>query len=125
MTETPIQHSTLNVQNSTRRVAITGIGIISPFGRGRNAALEALRNGRSGIRGIESIDASELTCRIAGEVPRDAIDTSAAKVDRFALFALLAADEAMQQAGLHSERPDSHRFGVIIGTGLGGCETLD
>ena len=110
---------------SLPRVAITGIGIISPFGRGRNAALEALRNGRSGIRGIESIDASELTCRIAGEVPRDAIDTSAAKVDRFALFAILAADEAMLQAGLHSERPDSHRFGVIIGTGLGGCETLD
>ena len=51
------------------RVAITGIGIVSPFGGGRSAALESLRNARSGVRLIRSIDASALNCRIAGEVP--------------------------------------------------------
>lgn len=105
------------------RVAITGIGIISPFGRGRDAALDALRNARSGIRGIESIDASTLNCRIAGEVPRDAHEGTFRGFDRFTRFALIAAEEAFDQAG----RPevDPSRFGVIIGTGLGGCETLD
>lgn len=107
------------------RVAITGIGIVSPFGRGRGATIEALRNGRSGVRRIESIDASELNCRIAGEVPRDAHDGQFRGFDRFTRFALIAAEEAAAQAGLTAERADPARFGVIIGTGLGGCETMD
>ena len=105
------------------RVAITGVGIVSPFGRGRDAALEALRNARSGIRRIESIDASPLNCRIGGEVPREAHEGAFRGFDRFTRLALIAADEAFEQA----RRPqvDPTRFGVIIGTGLGGCETLD
>ena len=55
-----------------RRVAITGIGIVSPFGRGKRAAVDALRAGRSGVRLIESIDTAALNCRIGGEVPRQA-----------------------------------------------------
>jgi beta-ketoacyl-acyl-carrier-protein synthase II len=110
---------------SPRRVAITGIGIVSPFGRGRAATLDALRNARSGVRLISSIDASSLNCRIAGEVPADADDLSIRGVDRFTRFALLASDEAMQQSGLNASAIDSTRFGVILGTGLGGTETLD
>ena len=105
------------------RVAITGIGIVSPFGCGRDAALEALRAGRSGIRRITSIDASELTCRIGGEVPFD--EPPQRGVDRFARFALAAADEAAAQAGLASIGVEPESLGVLIGTGLGGCETLD
>lgn len=109
------------------RVAITGIGLISPFGGGRAAALDALRSGRSGIRGITSIDVSALNCRIAGEVPSDAhtgLDTGLYKGhDRFTRFALIAAEEAAQQAGDLGLPPE--RVGVLIGTGLGGCETLD
>ena len=51
------------------RVAVTGIGIVSPFGRGKASAIDALRNGRSGVRLIESIDTAKLNCRIGGEVP--------------------------------------------------------
>lgn len=105
------------------RVAITGIGIISPFGRGRDAALDALRNGRSGIRLIEAFDAGNLNCRIAGEVPREAHEGAFRGFDRFTRFALIAAEEAMAQAQIGAIDPT--RFGVIIGTGLGGCEALD
>ena len=109
------------------RVAITGIGIVSPFGRGHDAALSALREGRSGIRHIESIDASALNSRIAGEVPREAFegDSTPQKADRFTRFALMAAEEATAQGELDSIGADRDRIGVLIGTGLGGCETLD
>ena len=105
------------------RVAITGIGIISPFGKGKAAALTALRAGASGIRRITSIDASELNCKIGGEVPVD--DSPRRGYDRFTRFALVAAEEAAQQANLASIGVDPDRIGVLVGTGLGGCETLD
>ncbi len=107
----------------TTRVAITGIGMVSPFGRGKAAALDALRNARSGIRTITSIDASSLNCRIAGEVPSDAPAGMHRGHDRFTRFALIAAEEAMAEAG--DLGIDPLRFGVLLGTGLGGCETLD
>ncbi len=105
------------------RVVITGIGIVSPFGRGRAAALEALRSARSGVRPIASIDASALNCRIAGEVPADAHDATHRGHDRFTRFALIAAEEALAQSGALDAEPE--RVGVILGTGLGGAETLD
>lgn len=105
------------------RVAITGIGLISPFGAGKSAALDALRNARSGVRTITSIDASVLNCRIAGEVPAEAHEGRIKGHDRFTRFALLAAEEAVEQAGALGVAPE--RLGVLIGTGLGGCETLD
>jgi nodulation protein E len=107
----------------TIRVAITGIGIVSPFGGGKAAALDALRASRSGVRTITSIDASALHCRIAGEVPSDAHEGQHRGHDRFTRFALIAAEEAAAQAG--DLGVDPHRFGVLLGTGLGGCETLD
>ncbi len=106
------------------RVAITGLGIVSPFGRGIDAARAALRAGRRGIRRIESIDTTALKCRIAGEVPSAAHEGTFRGFDRFSRFALLAADEAMAQANAR-DAIDPARFGAIIGTGLGGCETLD
>jgi nodulation protein E len=114
--------SILNPQSSIR-VAITGIGIVSPFGRGKAAALEALREARSGVRTISSIDASALNCRIAGEVPGQAHEGLYRGHDRFTRFALIAAEEATAQAGALGV--EEERIGVLIGTGLGGCETLD
>ncbi len=106
-----------------RRVAITGVGIVSAPGRGRDATLESLRQARSGIRTITSIDTAPLNCRIAGEVPAEAHEGQHRGHDRFSRFALIAADEAMTQAGELGVDPE--RFGTLIGTGLGGCETLD
>jgi nodulation protein E len=105
------------------RVAITGIGLVSPFGRGKDAALDALRNARSGVRRITSIDASALSCQMAGEVPLEAHEGQHRGADRFTRFALIAAGEAAQQA--RYEHFDPERVGALIGTGLGGCETLD
>jgi nodulation protein E len=105
------------------RVAITGIGIISPFGRGQDAARDALRAARSGVRTITHIDTTRLHCRIGGEVPDEAHEGLHPGHDRFTRFALIAADEAATQAGDHGLDPT--RVGVLIGTGLGGCETLD
>lgn len=107
----------------TTRVAVTGIGLVSPFGRGKAAALDAMRDARSGIRNITSIDASSLQCRIAGEVPPDAHEGLHKGHDRFTRFALIAAEEAAAQAG--DLGVDPLRLGVLLGTGLGGCETLD
>src|SRR6266550_2078890 len=109
---------------NSSRVAITGLGIISPFGRGRDAALDAMRNARSGVRRIESIDTSDLNCRIGGEVPVGAHQGAFKGFDRFSRFALIAAEEAAEQSNIRGA-VDPSRFGVIIGTGLGGCETLD
>jgi len=111
-------HSSLGVP---RRAVITGLGIISSLGRGKAATLDALRNARSGIRNIASIDASQLNCRIAGEVPSEVTENRGH--DRFTRFALIAAEEATAQAGDLGVGPE--RVGVLIGTGLGGCETLD
>jgi nodulation protein E len=108
-----------------RRVAVTGIGIISCFGAGKAAAVDALRNGRSGIRVITSIDPAPLNCRIAGEVPQQAHEGQHRGFDRFSRFALIAAEEAATEAKVDSIGIPPHRIGSIIGTGLGGCETLD
>jgi nodulation protein E len=109
----------------SRRVAITGIGILSPLGRGEEVTLDAIRHARSGIRAIESIDASELTCRIGGEVPREAHQGLQRGQDRFSRFALIAAEDAAAGARFGTIGIEGERVGVLIGTGLGGCETLD
>ncbi|HEV2718399.1 MAG TPA: beta-ketoacyl-[acyl-carrier-protein] synthase family protein [Thermoanaerobaculia bacterium] len=107
------------------RVAVTGIGIVSPFGRGKRAAIDALRAGRSGVRLIESIDTSGLNCRIGGEVPREAHEGLVKGHDRFTRFAVIAAEEACEQANFTAANFEQERVGSIIGTGMGGCEMLD
>jgi nodulation protein E len=107
------------------RVAITGIGIISPFGRGKRAAVDALRAGRSGVRRIESIDTAALNCKIGGEVPGHAHEGLVKGGDRFTRFALIAAEEACEEANFGAAAFAGERVGSIVGTGMGGCEMLD
>jgi len=107
------------------RVVVTGVGIVSCFGRGRAAALEAMRSGRSGIRRLTSIDASDLNCRIGGEVPPRALDGQRSGHDRFTRLALIAAHEAAEMADYDADEVDGDRVGVMIGSGLGGCETVE
>lgn len=113
---------------SNRRVVITGMGLITPIGTGLGEFWDNLVSGKSGIRRITRFDVSSYPCQIAAEVdfdPSTQIDRrEARKMDRFCQFAIVAAREAFQDAGLNgSFRPE--RSGVLIGTGIGGMETFE
>jgi len=114
-----------------RRVVVTGMGLVTTLGNDVPTTWEALVAGRSGIRTIESFDPSRLTARIAGEVHD--LDASGIldrkelrRTDRYIQFALVAAREALDQAGLPErfEGDLAEKTGVILGTGLGGVGTL-
>ena len=114
-----------------RRVVVTGMGLVTTLGNDVATTWENLVAGRSGIRTIESFDPSRLTARIAGEVHD--LDASGIldrkelrRTDRYIQFALVAAREALDQAGLPErfEGELAERTGVILGTGLGGVGTL-
>lgn len=113
-----------------RRVVVTGLGAISPFGIGKDKLWEGLASGQSGIGPITRFDASDLTTRIAGEVPdfnpRDYMDRKdARRMDRFTQFAVAATSMALTDAGLEDKVPLGDRAGVLIGSGVGGIETLE
>ncbi len=120
-------------ETSGRRVVITGVGLVTPVGSGVEASWEALLQGTSGGRKITHFETTEeLATRIACEVPDfDPSGVLEAKeirrYDRFAQFALVAADEAMQHAGLSGPPAGvaAERFGVIFGSGIGGIATFE
>ncbi|MBX3026735.1 beta-ketoacyl-ACP synthase II [bacterium] len=112
------------------RVVVTGLGAVSPLGIGVAPNWEAVTAGRSGIGPIELFDASALPVRIAGEVR--GFDPAAylekkdiKKVDRFAQFAIAAAQMAVDDAGLRIASDEAGRVGVVIGVGMGGLATLE
>jgi len=110
----------------TPQVYVTGMGVVSALGVGRDAHQEAARSGSNGIRLMESVDISLVDCKIAGEVPARSLPPfDVRRADRFVRFALLAAQEAGAEAGLSRTDFDPRRLGVVVATGLGGCETLD
>ncbi len=114
------------------RVAITGMGAVTPLGNDVSAMWDGLLNGRSGVDHIGRFDASDLEVRIAAEVKAfDARERfgrrKARRNDRFALFALAAAEEAIADAGLTFDAGEGmvgDRVGVLVGTGIGGVLTL-
>jgi len=114
-----------------RRIAITGIGVVTPTGVGTAAMWDSLANGRSGISAIEHFDASEYTTRFGGYIkdfdPSAVIDRKEARrMSRFQQFAMVAADEAMREAGLTEiDEELSTRAGCIIGSGIGGLSTME
>ena len=114
-----------------RRVVVTGMGALTALGNDVASTWDGLVAGRSGIRTIEAFDPSRLTSRIAGEVR--GVDGSHVldrkdlrRIDRYILFGLVAAREAMDQAGIPPRLEGVHaeHTGVILGTGLGGVGTL-
>ena len=117
---------------TARRAVVTGMGIVSPVGIGDAASWEALTAGRSGIADITLFDASDYPIRIAGEVKGfDALQymdgKDARRHDRNTHFAIAAAGEALRQAGLlgaddrlDPAQADGDRFGMVVGTGIGG-----
>ena len=109
----------------SRRVAITGIGVITPIGTGRRAFWEAVLHGKSGVKHIERFDVSQFPVRIAGEVgdfePRSFFDDSKIhRMDRFSQFALAATCQAIEDSALNLSDIDKGRIGIILGTSVGG-----
>ena len=114
-----------------RRVVITGMGVVTPLGDTLETFWSNLKNGVSGIDRITAFDATEFDCRIAGEVknfapvpffnnPKDA-----RRSDRFTQFGMAASKRAFADAGIDMSKVDADRFGVIIGSGIGGLKTLE
>ncbi len=113
-----------------RRVVVTGMGIISPIGNTIDEFWISLKEGKSGISKIENFDVSEYTTKIAGEVKEfdysEYLDKKEAKrMDRFTQFAVCAAGDALKDSKLDVNSIDMNRFGTILGSGIGGIQTLE
>src|SRR5207302_1686243 len=117
--------------NNDRRVAITGLGVVTPVGNDIETFWSNLKNGVSGIRAIDAFDTAGYDCKIGGQVrdfdpkpffknPKDVRRT-----DRFTQLAMAAATMAVTDSGIDMENLQQRdRFGVIVSTGIGGLKTL-
>ena len=118
------------VKTLEKRVVITGLGVISPVGIGKEAFWNALLDGKNGIGPITHFDATEYAARIAGEVkdfnPADyGIDKKEARhMDPSTQYAVAAAKLALDDSKMNLDDEDRDRIGTIVGTGIGGMETL-
>ena len=113
-----------------RRVAVTGVGLVSSLGIGTEANWEALLAGRSGIRTITAFDASNYASRIAGEVPdfdplRFLAKKDVRKMDVFIQYAIAASEFALLDAGLPTDGGLGTDVGVFIASGIGGFSTIE
>ena len=130
----PISHlpSPLCSHHSSCRVVITGIGLVTPLGLGRERTWQALKRGEHGIARLEEACFSELAIRIAGMVQPEAVGRGSssgslpgeARDDRFIRFALAAADEALDDSGLLRSGVDPERVGCVLGSSKGGVLSL-
>ena len=113
-----------------KRVVITGLGAVTPVGIGKEAFYEALLAGKSGIGPITHFDASEYATRIAGEVKDFDITQfgvekkEARRMDRSSAFSIAAAVMALQDSKLDLDEEDRDRCGTIVGTGIGGIDSI-
>ncbi len=113
-----------------KRVVITGLGVVSPVGIGLEQFWSSLTSGVSGIGQVTRFDPSDFSTRIAGEVkgfnPVDYFDRKEARrMDRFTQFALVVSGMAIKDAALDFDQENRDRIGVILGSGVGGIETLE
>lgn len=113
-----------------RRVVITGMGAVTSLGIGADKLWEGIKAGKSGISMIERVDVSDMPTKVAAEVkdfdPSNFIEKKEIKrMDRFAQFALAASQMAIDESKLDLEKVNKERIGVIIGSGIGGIETLE
>ena len=113
-----------------KRVVITGLGAVTPLGNSALETWQAMVNGVNGIGPITAFDASLFKTQFAGEVknfdPSEVIDRKEArKMDRYSLFSVCVADEALRDSGLDLEKEDRSRVGVIWGSGMGGLQSTE
>ena len=112
-----------------RRVVVTGMGCVSPFGLGTENFWKNVSEGKSGIRFIESLDKEKHLVKIGGEVPPfntdEYVDPKEAKrMDGFILYSIVAADEAFKDSGINMENEDPYKVGVLVSSAAGGLETI-
>ena len=120
-----------------RRVVVTGMGLVTPLGCGVSANWDRLVAGQSGITGVQHFDVSDLPAKIAGQVPSGPASEGKfnadewittkdqRKMDRFIIYAVAAADQAVADSGVAPQTDEeSERVGVMIGSGIGGLETI-
>ena len=113
-----------------RRVVITGLGAITPLGNNVEEFWKGIKEGKCGIDQITKFDASEFKVKLAAEVkgynPEDYFDRREAKrLDLFSQYAMIASREAWKDSGLDKETENMERVGVIVGSGIGGIQTIE
>lgn len=115
---------------TSRRVVITGLGMLTPLGADVASTWEGIKAGKSGIRNIEHFDTESFSTRFAGLVPEfDIADylspKDARKMDVFIQYGLVAAIQAIRDAGLDMEKEDGDRVGAAFGSGIGGLTNIE
>lgn len=113
-----------------KRVVITGAGAVTSFGQGADSLWKAVKQGVSGISRIERIDVTDLPTTVAAEIkdfdPSNFMDRKEAKrMDRFSQYAMAATQIALENAQLSTGKINPARIGMVIGSGIGGLETLE
>ena len=115
-----------------RRVVITGLGAVTPYGVGVDKFWQSLIQGKSGVSLIENMDTELHTVKIAAEVKNKDFDPEqylepkeAKRMDRFTQFAMVAADEAIADSGIDEANIDPYRIGVIVSSAAGGFKTFE
>ncbi|MFZ1515470.1 MAG: beta-ketoacyl-ACP synthase II [Saprospiraceae bacterium] len=113
-----------------RRVVVTGIGALTPIGNNKDAFLSGIKSGISGAGPITRFDASlfktRFACELKGFNPEDFLDKKEArKLDPFAQYALVVAEECIKDSNIDLESVNRMKFGVIWGSGIGGFYTLE
>ena len=115
--------------SNSRKVVVTGLGVVSPVGNNVPAFWEALTSGKSGIAPITRFDPALFETKIAGEVRNLDLDAFIPKKDQrhmdpFCHYGIVAAREAVKDAGFDPAKEDLRRFGVVLGSGIGGLQIL-
>ena len=113
-----------------RRVVITGLGAITPIGNNVEEFWNGIKEGKCGIDKITAFDTTDFKVKLAAEVkgynPEEYFDRKEAKrLDKFSQYAMIAAREAWEDSGLDKEKENMERVGVILGSGIGGIETIE
>ena len=113
----------------SKRVVITGTGVLSPIGNSTPEFLDGLKKGVNGISSINLFDSTPYNVHLAGELKINFEDyfekRDLNRMDRFTAMALIASSEAVDQSKIDDDRLDKNRIGVIIGSGIGGINTFE
>ena len=112
------------------KVVVTGLGTINPLGNNVESSWNSLINSESGISKISKFEVDNYPCKIAGSIDDSEIiedivsQRDQRKIDRFITLGLIAANEAIKDSGFESENENSFRYGVMVGSGIGGLDTI-